>query len=186
MTKGKKEMKSDINVWLKEKAEKVLKEVGIRKRQTVLDFGCGSGYYTIPAAKIVGDKGKVYALDKDRSCLHEVMQRTERQKLKNIQIIETSGELKIYLKDGSVDVTLLYDVLHSYYFSAAERKELLTEIYRISKPNALISVYPKHINLDTIKHEIEKANFHFIKKLFVTLLHNNALEQDYLLNFRRK
>lgn len=179
-------MKSDSERWLQEKAEKVLREVGIRKDQIVLDFGCGSGYYAIPAAKIVGDRGNVYALDKDRNRLHEVMQRAERLKLKNIQTIETSGELKIPLEDESVDVTLLYDVIHCYYFSATKRKELLTEIYRISKPNALISVYPKHMNLDYIKQEIERANLHFIRRLSVTLLHYHRLEQDYVLNFRRK
>lgn len=179
-------MKSDSERWLKENAENVLKEVGIRKSQIVLDFGCGSGYYTIPAAKIVCNEGKVYALDKDRSSLHEVMQRAKSQKLNNIQIIKTSGELKIPLEDEFVDVILLYDVLHSYYFSATDRKGLLTEVYRISKPNALISVYPKHMDSEDFRDEMEEANFHFERKLFETLLHYHSLEQDYLLNFRRK
>jgi len=179
-------MKSDIEIWLKEESEKVLKEVGIKKDQIILDFGCGSGYYTIPAAKIVGDRGKVYALDKSRSCLYEVMQRAKSQKLKNIRIIETSGELKIPLEDESVDIILLYDVIHSYYFSSTKRRELLNEIYRISKPNALISVYPKHTDWENLRDEIERANFHFERKLFKRLLHNNGLTQDYLLNFRKK
>jgi len=42
----------------------VLRAVGVRGGLTVLDFGCGSGNYSIPAAKIVGEKGKVYTLDK--------------------------------------------------------------------------------------------------------------------------
>jgi ubiquinone/menaquinone biosynthesis C-methylase UbiE len=36
-------MKSDLERWLKEVGERFLKEVGIGKGQTVLDFGCGSG-----------------------------------------------------------------------------------------------------------------------------------------------
>ena len=179
-------MKSDSEVWLQEKAEKVLREVGIRKDQIVLDFGCGSGYYAIPAAKMVGDKGKVYALDKNGNRLREVMQRAEPLKLENIQTIETSGEVKIPLEDGSVDVTLLYDVIHSYYFSATQRKELLTEIHRISKPNALVSVYPRHMDLDYVRREIERADFRFLRKLFVTLLHYHTLEQEHVLNFLRK
>lgn len=86
-----------------------MREVGINKGQIVLDFGCGSGYYTIPATKIVGDKGKVYALDKDRNCLRKVMRAAELQKLENIHAIETSGELKIPLEDESVGVVLLYE-----------------------------------------------------------------------------
>ena len=86
---------------------------------------------------------------------------------------------------GSCD-GVVHDVLHSYYFTTTARKELLTEIYRISKPNALVSVYPKHMNLDTVKNDLETANFHFVKKLYVTLLHYYRLTQDYFLNFRRK
>lgn len=178
-------MRSDIDMWLEEIAERVLKEVGIRKSQTVLDFGCGPGHYTIPAARIVGEKGRVYALDKSRISLYKVAKRAKAEKLKNIHMINTSGEIKIPLEDESIDATLLYDVIHSHYFSALGRRELLSEIYRISKPNALISVYPKHMDLEDIKHEIKKENFHFTEKLFKTLLHNGSLTQDYLLNFRR-
>ena len=35
----------------------------IREGQYFLDFGCGTGDFTIPAAKIVGKKGRVFALD---------------------------------------------------------------------------------------------------------------------------
>ncbi len=178
-------MKTDTDRWLEEGAEAVLKEAGIREGQIVLDFGCGSGYYTIPAARIVGGKGGVYALDKNRDSLNEVAKRAKIETLNNILLIKTSGKLRIPLEDESVDVTLLYDVIHSYYFSATERKELLTEIYRISKPGALISVYPRHMNLEDVKDEMEKANFPFARKLFFTLLHDQALTRDYLLNFRR-
>jgi len=161
-----------------------MKEAGIRKGQIVLDFGCGSGFYTIPAAKIVGSKGKVYALDKDKNSLHEVMQQAKTQYLKNIEIIKTQGELKLPLEDESVDVTLLYDVLHSYYFTPGSRKELCDEIHRISKPNALISVFPKHMDSEVLSNEMKKANFHFEKKSLVTLLHYYTLEHNYILNFR--
>ncbi|MCK4972036.1 MAG: methyltransferase domain-containing protein, partial [Candidatus Heimdallarchaeota archaeon] len=43
--------------------EKVVEEIGIQPGNVVLDYGCGLGSFSIPAAKIVGEKGKVYALD---------------------------------------------------------------------------------------------------------------------------
>ena len=58
---------TDNEIWLKKYSEKLLREVGIKKGQTVLDFGCGKGNYTIPVAKIVGQDGFVYALDKSKS-----------------------------------------------------------------------------------------------------------------------
>ena len=179
-------MESDTKKWLKQYGEKLLKEVGITKNQNVLDFGCGSGYYTIPASQIVGNKGKVYALDKDRVCLNDVAKSAQSRKVVNIQIIATSGELKVPLKDESIDVVLLYDVIHSYYFSPTTRKELLREIHRISNHNALISVYPRHMELQDAQEILENANFNFERKLFKTLLHDNSLVQDHLLNFRKK
>lgn len=44
---------------LESQALEVLRNVGINRGQLVLDFGCGSGTYTIPAAKIVGEQGRV-------------------------------------------------------------------------------------------------------------------------------
>jgi len=41
----------------------ILEEVGIKPGFHVLDFGCGPGSYIIPLAKLVGESGKVYAMD---------------------------------------------------------------------------------------------------------------------------
>jgi len=56
-------------------------------------------------------------------------------------------------------------VLHSYYFTQAERKKLLEEANRISKPNAIISIYPKHMEPKELKKELENANFYLEKKI---------------------
>ena len=81
----------------------------------MLDFGCGYGIYTIPAAKIVGEQGRVYALDKDKDALDDLMRKAESAGLRNIERMETSGKLEIELPDDTVDVVLLFDVFHSFY-----------------------------------------------------------------------
>jgi ubiquinone/menaquinone biosynthesis C-methylase UbiE len=150
----------------------LLKDVGIKAGQVVLDFGCGSGTYTVPAARTVGDKGKVYALDKDNKILNELMQKVQSAGLNNIERMDAHGELEIGLADGSVDVVLLFDVLHSYYFPRPEdRRELLDEVHRICKAEALVLVYPKHMEL-TAKEEIEKASFLLKGEFQGTLLHD--------------
>jgi len=166
---------------------KILEKAGIKRGKTILDFGCGSGTYTIPAAKIVGEKGKVYALDKDGKVLDELMQKTESLGLRNIKRIDTSGELKIPLADESVDIVLLYDVFHSFYFSqVADRRKLLEEVRRVSKPDALISVWPKHMESEA-KEEIESANFYPEREYSGTLIHDNEdIEKGKVLNFRKK
>ena len=124
-------MKTDVEKWFKKDGEKVLKEVGIKKADIILDFGCGEGTYSLPAAKVAGEGGKVFALDKNRTSLNELTRKAKLAGLQNIEIVETSGGPKIPLKDRSLGVALLYDVLHSYYFSASERKKLLKEVPRM-------------------------------------------------------
>jgi len=165
----------------------VLERIGIRRGQTVLDFGCGSGTYTIPAAKIVGEQGRVYALDKDKGALDELMQKVESTGARNIERMKTSGKLEIELTDESVDVVLLFDVFHSYYFpQASNRRRLLGEIYRIMKPSALMSVWPKHMKSET-EDEIKNADFHLKEELSAMLVHEDRdLEEGKILNFRKE
>jgi ubiquinone/menaquinone biosynthesis C-methylase UbiE len=160
---------------LESRAIEVLESIGIRRGQTVLDFGCGHGTYAIPAAKIVGAQGRVYALDKDKEALDKLMKKAESASLKNIERIDTSGELEIELADESVDVVLLFDVLHSFYFpQAGDRRRLLCEISRTMKPSAFlsISVWPNLIEPDT-EDEIKNANFRLDKEVSETLTDDN-------------
>jgi ubiquinone/menaquinone biosynthesis C-methylase UbiE len=185
-------MKSDLKRWLEEVGERCLREVGISKGQIVLDFGSGSGNYTIPAARIVGEEGRVYALDKDRRDLGKLMQKAESEGVKNIERMETSGELKIDLDDESVDVVLLYDILHYYYFpKAGHRRRLLREVYRILKPGALLSVYPTHLEsymhpkLEDVEREIKDAHFRLERECSARVIHEETLEKGLVLNFRK-
>jgi len=139
-------MVSDVEKWLEKEGEIFLKNLSIEKGQIILDFGCSVGHYTIPAAKVAGKEGIVYAIEKDRSYLNRLMQTAESEELKNIIPIKTSGELKISLDDHSIDVVILYDVLHFMYIS--ERKKLYDEVHRILKIGGLLSIYPKHCKFD--------------------------------------
>lgn len=61
-------------------ALEVLQQTGIRKSHTVLDFDFSLCMHTIQAAKIVGEKGKVYALAKAKESLVELMQKARRMR----------------------------------------------------------------------------------------------------------
>jgi ubiquinone/menaquinone biosynthesis C-methylase UbiE len=177
-----------LEMELESRALEMLQQIGIRRGHTVLDFGCGSGTYTIAVGKIVDEQGRVYALDKDNEALDELMQKAESAGLKNIKRMETSGKLEIDLAAESVDVVLLFDVFHSFYFPQAEdRRRLLGEIYRIMKPAAFvsISVWPNLIESGT-KDEIKNADFRFEKESPQTLNYNDKnFEKRRILNFRK-
>ena len=172
---------------LESQAFEILQQIGIRIGQTILDFGCGSGTYTIPTAKIIGEQGKVYAVDKDKKALDELMQRAKSAGLKNVERVDTPGELKFGLADESIDLVLLFDVFHHHYFlQMDEKKRLLAEIYRILKSDGIVSLWPKHMESEA-KGEIESANFYLESEYSGILIHDNKnLERGQVLNFKRK
>ncbi len=170
-------------------AIKVLERIGVRRGQIVLDFGCGYGAYTIPVAKIVGEHGRVYALDKDKEALDTLMQEAGSEGLKNIESMETSGTLEIDLNDESVDVVLLFDVFHSFYFPQAdEKRRLLIEIRRVMKRFAFlaISIWPNLVEPGTID-EVKSSDFRMERVIYEGLgCDNNDLGTRRILNFRKE
>jgi ubiquinone/menaquinone biosynthesis C-methylase UbiE len=166
-----------------EVGEAVLRGIGVRDGLTVLDFGCGRGNYAIPCARIVGRSGRVYALDKNRAALDEVMRRARREGLDNITRMETSGAVHIATTDAAVDVVLLYDIFWYFTLEDPRLSELLSEVDRVAKPGALVSVYPKHINAELLRATIEAAGFRFRDTYSGTLIHDGRAVRDHVLNF---
>ncbi len=164
---------------------KVLREVGIKKGKKILDCCCGVGNYTLPAAIIVGEKGIVYALDRNKEKLDSLKKKSDLEKLKNIEIIEDEFESNIPLSDNSVDVVLLYDIF--WYFSLEDKKlpKLLDEVYRILKSGAMISVYPEHIDTERLKERIKDAKFQLEREFYKTIIHDDTLKKGRILNFRK-
>ena len=181
--------------WEEQKGVAFLRKIGVKTGQTILDFGCRVGHYTIPVAKIVGDKGIVYAVDKEQQALNKLQQKATCLNLKNIRIINTSGQIQIDLENNSIDVVLFYDVLH--YHEKKDREKLYAEAHRVLKQDGLLSVYPKHtlednpimefqnLSLGEIKKEIQNSNFIFGKKYCGFISHDDGFNQGCILNFRK-
>jgi len=125
---------------LDKNASDALVEMGVRAGQAVLDFGCGSGTYTVPAARLVGEEGRIYALDISTEALDRLEEKVRREGLKNITRIVNEGR-RIPLEDNSIDVMLLIDVLQEI----DDKDDLFKEAYRILKPSGRVSVYPMHV-----------------------------------------
>lgn len=181
--------------WETEDGVKYLKNLGIKAGQVVLDFGANDGHYSIPAAILVGNSGSVYAIDKEQESLNELEQKARNLGLDNIKINKNSGEVKLSLGNDSIDVVLLYDILH--YLKHEERKILYSEVYRVLKPDGLLSVYPKHvvedyplmefqnIHIEDVKQEIQDSNFLFNEKYCDMMCHNDEINSGCVLNFKR-
>ncbi len=185
-------MKDNIRKWVEKDGELFFKSIGVKRKDIVLDFGCGEGHYTIPAAKVVGAEGKVYAFDKDKDVLRESEKTIGQFGLKNIELIE--GNTKVSLEDSSVDAVLAYDVVHY----EKNRKIIYDEAYRLLKPTGFLSLYPKHykkdsplmelasLGLEDVIKEIETAGFILRDRFFKKCLHDNYYNECYILNFKTK
>jgi len=149
--------------WLNSKGEIILREFGIKIGQKLLDFGCGSGVYSIIASRLVGNTGKIYALDYDEDPLEELSDKINAQNISNIKIIKTTKKISIPLKSNSLDVVLMYDVYH--LVDKDDRINLLNEIYRVLKINyGILSYFATHIGsygiqLNKVQEQIKKAGF---------------------------
>lgn len=188
-------MNNNVRQWINSDGVRYLQELGLTKGNVILDFGCNAGHYTIPAAKIVGPAGKVYAVDKDDYPLQQLQNVKDIHHIKNIDTINTNGSTKLELKSESVDMALLYDVLH--YFYEIQRKSLYKEIYRVLKPKGVLSVYPKHnkqdfpmwslaqLSIKDIENEIKKVGFILLEKKVENLFHDDYKEQGRVLNFKK-
>ena len=121
-----------------------LADAGLQPGQVVLDYGCGVGSYALPAARIVVDGGKVYALDLHPLAIETVERRAQKAHLANVETIES--DLDTGLGTASVDVVLLYDVLHG----VQDKQALLQELHRVLKPQGGLSVCPDHMTVDEL------------------------------------
>jgi len=175
--------------WFQTEGVEFIRRVGIRRGWQVLDFGCGKGYYTIPTARLVGTGGLVYALDHDVNALSVLKDRAARMGLSNIRIVHSMDELVLSLQDDLLDAALFYDVIHSYYFSASERSRLLHTMGKLIKDNAIVSLFPRHMNrfeVDEIKRELGEYGFSLVGELSSHLIHDEQFETGTILNFRKR
>jgi ubiquinone/menaquinone biosynthesis C-methylase UbiE len=188
-------MNDSVEQWECHDGVGFMKTIGVTCADRVVDFGCRVGHYTIPAALAVGPSGLVYALDKDRVSLEEIKRKATELGLRNIRTITVSDLLEMGIDDGSVDVVLLYDVLH--YFTRSQRRKLIRQMFRILKPSGLLSVYPKHtlddwpsqefknLRVSDVVREIQACCFQPDGQVETTLSHDDGLESGCVVNFRK-
>ena len=97
-----------------EEGPSVMREqLQIKTGMVVCDMGCGSGYHTLPLAEMVGEKGKVYAVDAQPEMIAMLKQNIARKGLKNIvPIVSLFHDPK--LPPDTCDMILMVDVYHEF------------------------------------------------------------------------
>ncbi len=96
----------------------------VRKGDTVLDVGPGMGYFTIPMAKKVGEKGKVIAADVQQKMLSFLRRRAERKGLEQRIVLQHCSKENLGIHT-QVDFILAFWMVHE----VPDRLHLLTELF---------------------------------------------------------
>lgn len=111
--------------------EEIINDLGIAKENIIADFGCGSGYFSIPIAKLATE-GMVHSLDVLPSALESVTSRAKMEGLSNVVAtrvnLEKEGGSK--LAGDSIDWVILKDML----FQNKGKNVILQEALRVLKP----------------------------------------------------
>lgn len=112
--------------------ERTLRHFGLQRGMTFVDAGAGTGYFTLPAADLVGPAGKVYALDVQAEMLARL---AEKAPPPWVELVK-SDEARLPLPEGIADLVLACFVLHE----VKEPVAFLRELGRVARRRARIVV----------------------------------------------
>jgi SAM-dependent methyltransferase len=118
--------------------EKELEGAGIRPGQTVLEVGCGTGFFTIPAARLLGEQGFLVAMDRLPVSVEAVDAKVRAAGLTNVRVVEGNA-LNTQLDAESMDAVLIFGVIPA---PMLPMDVLLAEMHRILKPGGIMAVWP--------------------------------------------
>jgi ubiquinone/menaquinone biosynthesis C-methylase UbiE len=128
------------NVAMFSDPQKNIAELGITDGMKVVDLGAGSGFYTIEAAKKVGHRGMVYAVDVQQELLNKIKSSAGLVGIRNIEVIwgniEKIGGTK--LRESIADRAILSNTL--FQIAVEDRDNLALEAKRILKSGGKLLV----------------------------------------------
>ena len=116
--------------------EAVVSKLGLEPGIVVADFGCGSGYFSLPVARKIGEQGVVYSFDILPQCLESIESQAKAAGITNIVAkranLEKQGGSK--LPDSSCDWVIMKDML----FQNKDKSVILAEAGRVLKDSGKI------------------------------------------------
>ncbi len=140
---------------------KKLEDLPIHEGDTILDYGCGPGRYSIKLAEIVGPSGRIYSADIHPLAIKSVKSKAKKYDLNNIEAIQTDS--KTNLDDENVDMIIFFDILHAL---GNKEQAVLNEFFRLLKSNSYLVVDDHHYDKETIISKVTaNGNFFFYEKL---------------------
>jgi ubiquinone/menaquinone biosynthesis C-methylase UbiE len=114
-----------------------LKAGGVQPGKMILEVGPGTGFFTIPAARLIGDEGRLVAMDPHPLAIKQVAKKVQDARLTNVRLIKSDAN-HCGLANGLIDLVLLYGVIPS---PTLPLDQLLPEMHRVLKPEGMLAVW---------------------------------------------
>ena len=143
--------------WLRRRFDdpfKTLKAAGLKPGQRVLEVGCGPGFFTIPAANIVGNKGIVHAVDIHPRAVKRVQNKIKRAGIKNVRPMLANAS-NTGLEEQSIDLTFMFGLP----YIADGQENVVSEIHRILKPGGVLSFMKTRRSGKKLIEAMERGGF---------------------------
>jgi len=131
-----------------------LETAGLKPGQKVMEVGCGPGFFTIPAAKIVGDKGLIYAIDVNHRAIKRVEEKMRKYGIDNIKPI-LGNAANSGLQDSSIDLAFIFGLR----YVAGGLSNLISEVYRILRSGGILSFEKTTGSDEKLVEEVERVGF---------------------------
>jgi predicted methyltransferase len=163
---------------------RVMDVLGITPGKTVADIGAGSGWFTVRAAKRVGESGIVYAVDINPEAVRYIGDRAQKEHLPNVKTILSKSDDPL-LPAAAVDSVLLLKTYHE----VAQPVALLRNLRASLRPGAKVGVIDRNgngenhgVNREIVIREAGQAGYRLLEQYdFV-----KADKMDYFLIFTPK
>jgi ubiquinone/menaquinone biosynthesis C-methylase UbiE len=107
----------------------ILVNVGVNAGLTFVDVGCGDGFFAVPAARLMGNEGKVYGLDADPEAISRLKEKAAKERLRNLSLKVGMAEETVFC-DACADVVFFGIVLHDF----SDPSKVLSNAKRMLKP----------------------------------------------------
>jgi len=120
----------------------ILADIGLGEGIVVIDVGCGQGFFALPAARRVGNSGRVFGIDIDPEAVAMMMERAGSEGLQNIEGVVGTGEETV-IGEGCADVVFFGIDLHDF----SDPKKVLANARRMMKTSGRL------VDLDWKKEE---------------------------------
>ena len=143
----------ELQDFLSARIDKRVKTFGITDGMTVVDYGCGPGRYTIRFSRLVGDKGRVYAVDIHELAVKAVNRKMQKYNLRNVEPVLATG-YHSGLPDHVADRVTAIDM----FPGVPDPVTFLEELHRITKKDGLLVIDDGHQSRKTTIERISLSD----------------------------